>query len=107
MLLKNTLSFKEESKSGTLNGKVNLLGDTNTSVFAVCAAPTIPLNTRTTFLLGYVPKTDKVSVPIPKVLPTEIEFTTLFTKMSVTKPTVELASNSTDNRVLSDETPIL
>ena len=69
-----------------------MLGDTNTSVFAVCAAPTIPLKTLTAFLSGYVPKTDKVSVPIPRVLPTEIESTTLLTNISVTKPTVELAA---------------
>ena len=56
---------------------------------------------------GYVPKTDKVSVPMPRVLPTEMESTTLLTKISVTKPTVELAATWTERRVLSDETPIL
>ena len=73
----------------------------------MCAAPTIPLKTLITFLSGYVPKTDKVSVPIPKVLPTEIELTILLTKISVTNPTVELAAASIERRVLSDVTPIL
>ena len=44
---------------------------------------------------------------MPRVLPTEIESTTLLTNISVTKPTVEFAAASTERRVLSDETPIL
>ena len=67
----------------------------------------MPLTTLMTLFCGYVAKTDILSVPMATVVPAATVDGMLITKISVTKPTVELAATSPTNLVDSEVTPIL
>ena len=70
--LKNTLSFTVDSNLSNDLEMVNESGKNETAVPTVCEVPASPLSILRIFSFLNTPRTFKVSVPIPTLLPIDI-----------------------------------